>query len=148
MLRRAEEGGGRLLAQLLLPALQASFTIERLSARPATVSTLPPAPPPSTTVTATTQGTAAPRTFEVRQLTMRGVVLIGKDGLAPNQVFRLRFAFGATSLDVWLRITALKTVNAGAEVHAVPFALRGEEAGAWYSRVRAFNVNAQASQAA
>ncbi len=131
-----------------LPALQASFTIERLSARPATVSTLPPAPPPSTTVTATTQGTAAPRTFEVRQLTMRGVVLIGKDGLAPNQVFRLRFAFGATSLDVWLRITALKTVNAGAEVHAVPFALRGEEAGAWYSRVRAFNVNAQASQAA
>lgn len=120
-----------------LPQLLASFTIERLAPRPATVEVQAPAAPPSSALTASTIGMSTSRAFQVQQLSTRGVVLSGRDGLAPNQVFRFRFAF-RDPIELWLRITALKTSGNNTEVHGVPFALRGDDAGAWYARVRAF----------
>lgn len=128
-----------------LPALVASFTIERLGQpKTAAVAQVPvPEPMPvGPRMRATTIGLAKERGFDVQLMTTSGVILSGPVGLGAQQIFNLRFNVVGSrdTFDVWLRVIATRSVGGTSEVQAVPFVLTGEPLQRWLGLARAFTV--------
>ena len=73
---------------------------------------------------------ATKRRFELISMTVKSVVVDGDEGLAVNQVFRMRFDF-PMPLDMWLRVTDNQRVGSKARVSATPFALNDADAAVW-----------------
>lgn len=93
-----------------------------------------PAPRPHSRVKAV--AVASNRTFEVVSMTSRVVVLDGVEGLAIQQVFRVRFEL-ALPLELWLRVIDSHTNKGRVMVSAMPFALTDADADAWRAQITA-----------